>query len=444
MDALGARLYLIEKAEQSIDAQYFLMKDDHAGHILASALFAAADRGVRVRFLLDDIFTTATDKNLALLDRHPNIQVRLFNPIARGGIFYLNFFADFKRANRRMHNKTLTVDNQATIVGGRNIADEYFRLKTDAEFIDFDIIGIGPVAVEVNSTFDLFWNAEQSVPLEAIDDSAKSVGLNEARIEIATNEIAADRAIYAEAMQSAFLEDLMGGTLALYSSDAVVITDAPEKLVQQVSEQQQTLVNYLSEIARNAREEIIIVTPYFVPQQAGIDFWREIAAKDVRVIVLTNSLASTNHIAVHSGYARHRKEILKAGGVLYAARANAIETIDGNDYSSPETLTLHSKGVIIDREAVFAGSLNMDPRSIDINAEMGILIRSPEMADSLADDVMTDILAFAYRVELNDTGELRWRGIVDSAEVIKSSEPLASGWRRFKAFLLKIGPESQL
>ena len=441
MGALGARLYLIEKAERSIDAQYFLMKDDRAGAVVASALFAAADRGVRVRFLLDDIFTTATDKNLAYLNRHPNIQVRLFNPIARGGVSFLNFFADFKRANRRMHNKSLTIDNQVTIVGGRNIADEYFELKASAEFVDFDMIAVGPVAAAVSDTFDVFWNADNSVPLEVIDDDSKPGDLDEARIAITGNDLADEKAIYDEAFKSRLVEDLVNGRLPLYAGDNVVITDDPAKLVSKIDERQQTLVNYLSEIAQQAQEEIIIVTPYFVPLDAGTEFWRQISAKGVKVIVITNSLASTNHTAVHSGYARYRKDLIEAGVVLYEARVNAVASMDSSD---PQVLTLHTKGVIIDRKAVFVGSLNMDPRSIGINAEMGILVRSPELASLLANSVMTDLQEFAYRVELDDDGKLQWRGVVDGSEVIETKEPLTSGWQRFKAWFLRIAPESQL
>ena len=171
LDALGARLALIDKAERSIDAQYFLIKHDGAGLIFAAKLVEAADRGVRVRFLLDDVFTTVEDQDLMRLDQHPNIEIRLFNPIARGGISWLTFLLDFKTANRRMHNKSFTVDNQATIVGGRNIAEEYFQLTADAEFVDFDILAFGPVAPAVSTTFDRYWNHQLAVPLSAFEIS---------------------------------------------------------------------------------------------------------------------------------------------------------------------------------------------------------------------------------------------------------------------------------
>jgi putative cardiolipin synthase len=443
-DAFGARLRLMESAERTIDAQYFLMKDDAAGHIFAAALLQAADRGVRVRFLLDDIFTTVDDELLAVLNEHANIEVRLYNPIARRGIGMFNFLGDFKRANRRMHNKSFTADNQVTIVGGRNIADEYFALRTDAEFLDFDVIGIGPVAAEVSAEFDLFWNHSRAVPMEAFGDQVKSGSLEGVREKLGPDVLDNYRVIYARAVESELVQHLYDEVVPLYPANVDVITDDPEKLVQKVSEDQQTLVNRLSELAVAAKSEIIVITPYFVPGDAGVAFWSRIAAKGVRVIILTNSLASNNHTAVHSGYASYRAAMLEAGAELYEARADAVTGAHNGSGATPERLTLHTKSVIIDRQLIFAGSLNMDPRSIDINSEMGIVIHSPELANSLAENVLEDLPEFAYRVELLDNGKLQWRCIINGTQVVETKEPLTTGGQRFKAFLLKIVPEQQL
>ena len=443
-DALGVRLRLMELAERTIDAQYFLMKDDSAGHIFAASLLQAADRGVRVRFLLDDIFTTVEDELLALINQHPQIQVRLYNPVARRGIGMFNFLGDFKRANRRMHNKSFIVDNQVTVIGGRNIADEYFELRTDAEFLDFDVVGIGPVAGAVSEEFDLFWNHSRSVPMEAFDDDVKPGNLEDVHEILGEGVIAKHRSIYRHAIESNLVVELFNGKVPLYAANAVVITDDPEKLLHKVSEDQQTLVNYLSEIAVNAKSEIIVITPYFVPGDAGVAFWREIVANGVRVIIVTNSLASNNHTAVHSAYSKYRRPMLEAGAELFEARANAVDEIHGGGGVKPDRLTLHTKGVIIDREKVFVGSLNMDPRSIDLNTEMGVVIDSPELANRLAENIIEDLPEFAYRVELLDSGKLQWRCTIEGTEVIESKEPLSTGWQRFKAFLMKIVPEQQL
>ena len=442
MDAFGVRLQLIEDAERSIDAQYFLMKDDAAGHIFARALVQAADRGVRVRFLLDDIFSSVDDELLSLLNQHPQIQVRLYNPIARRGIYALNFAGDFKRANRRMHNKSFTVDNQVTVVGGRNIADEYFELKTEGEFLDFDVVGIGLVAADVADTFDMFWNDDRSVPMEAFDDDVKPGDLEAVRADLGADVMGEYRAIYAEALDSQLVHDLYDDRIRMFPAHADVITDDPAKLVNEIGADQQILVNYLSALAVNAKSEIIVVTPYFVPLQSGVDFWRGITANGVRVIILTNSLASTNHVAVHSAYARYRRPILDAGVELYEARADAVMPAHGG--TTPERLTLHTKGVIIDRESIFVGSLNLDPRSIDINTEMGIVIQSAEMADKFAKLILEDLPEFAYRVEIGDDGKLQWSCNIDGTEVIETKEPLSTGGQRFKAVLMKVVPEQQL
>ena len=210
LDALGARLALIDRAERSIDAQYFLIKHDSAGLIFAGKLVEAADRGVRVRFLLDDVFTTVGDEDLLRLDQHPNIEIRLFNPIARGGSSMLNFLVDFKTANRRMHNKSFTVDNQATIVGGRNIADEYFQLTADAEFLDFDILAFGPVAPAVSTTFDRFWNHQLAVPLSAFEISDE--GLPALREQLNTAMKTTGDSIYRQAIDAPLVQNLLNRT----------------------------------------------------------------------------------------------------------------------------------------------------------------------------------------------------------------------------------------
>ena len=444
LDALGARLRLLESAERSVDIQYFLMKDDMAGHLFAAALLRAADRGVRVRFLLDDIFTTVEDRHLVYLDMHENIEVRLYNPVARGGIFYLNFLADFKRANRRMHNKSFTADNSITIVGGRNIADEYFELRGDVEFLDFDIIGIGPVAADVSSVFDSFWNHGHSVPMAAFGGKEDPADFSAWRERIDADFEHAGQSVYARAMDSKLISDLVDDVIALSPAEYDVITDDPVKLVSRISQEHQTLVNSLAAEVAGANSELIVITPYFVPLDAGLGFWRNLTAKGVRVVVVTNSLASNNHIAVHSGYARHRPNLVDAGVELYEARVDAVRAPTEDDSEGPELLTLHTKAVVIDRETLFVGSLNLDPRSIDINSEMGILVYSEALTSGLAEAFLEDLPEFAYRVDVDENGSIVWRGRVDGEEVVEHSEPQSGAWRRFKAWFLKIVPDSQL
>jgi putative cardiolipin synthase len=436
-DAFGARLRLIERAEKSIDVQYFLMKGDAAGQVFAGALLRAADRGVRVRFLLDDIFSTVKDEELELLDAHPNIEIRLFNPAARRGIGFLNFIADFKRANRRMHNKSFTVDNQITIVGGRNIADEYFGLRPEGEFLDLDVMGVGPVAADVSAIFDRFWNHERALPMEAFSSRFSEEDLATARSEVDAATKAVGETIYRQAVGSTLIRDFMEGNELLFSAEAEVITDEPDKLTTGISREHMILVQRLADVVSSAETEVIVFTPYFVPGDDGVAFWKSVVDKGVRVVIVTNSLASNNHTAVHSGYAGYRKRILEAGVELYEVRANAVQGEAGS-------LTLHTKGMIFDRSTTFVGSLNLDPRSIEINSEMGMLIPNEVMAEALAVGSLERLSEIAYRLQLNEQGKLRWHATIDGVEVIETSEPLASGFKKFSAFLQRIVPNSQL
>ena len=442
-EGFGARLYLIDRAEKTIDAQYFLMKGDTAGKVFAGSLLAAADRGVRVRFLLDDVFTTVRDEELELIDAHPNIEVRLYNPVSRLGVGGLNFLLDFRRANRRMHNKSFTVDNQVSIVGGRNIADEYFELKPEGEFLDFDVIALGPIAADVSEQFDRFWNHERSLPIRAFRSRFNEEDLQQARKEISEEMGDLGASVYRDAMETELIVDLVSGRRNLFSASAEVITDDPEKLVSKKGVENMILVQKLARAVQQAEEEVLVVTPYFVPGKAGIEFWQSIIDKGVRVLVLTNSLASNNHTAVHSGYAGYRKRLVDIGVELYEARADAVDVAsDGN--SDADALTLHTKAMMIDRKRLFVGSLNLDPRSREINSEMGLLVDSEDMGEQLADRFLTVLPELAYRVERDSKGRLQWRGTIDGNEVIETTEPLASLWLRFKAFVLKIVPDSQL
>lgn len=366
------------------------------------------------------------------------------NPVSTKGIYYLNFLGDFKRANRRMHNKSFTADNQITIIGGRNIADEYFELNTDSDFSDLDVIGVGPVAADVSDTFDAFWNSKRSLPIAALDVEFTTDQLESTRLELIDDFGAVHESVYADAMQNQTISDLLENRVVLYPADWEVIADDPQKLKTPVAKEQQMLANRLKEIVLAAQDEIVIISPYFVPLQSGMDFWKQIIDQGVRVVVLTNSLASTSHIAVHSGYSRYRKQLIRIGVELYEARANAVENLLLDMPEAPGNMTLHTKAIIVDRDRVFIGSLNMDPRSIDLNAEMGINIESPALAKDLAVEFFHELNDISYHVTLDSNEKLQWRGFVDGNEVIETSEPLSSRWRRFKAWFLKIVPDTQL
>jgi putative cardiolipin synthase len=444
-DAFGARLVLMNRAERSIDAQYFLMKPDNAGLVFTNKLMEAADRGVRVRLLLDDIFTTVDDAYFSYMNAHPNIEVRIFNPISRKGLYLFNYLGHFSLANRRMHNKSFIVDNQAAIVGGRNIAVEYFQLETTGEFIDFDMFATGPIVRDISDSFDTYWNNELAVPMEALSDKPdqKLVEQDEKTVRLLMEK--AGDSIYADAINSPLMRQFSADELDPYMAKARMIVDDPSKLRAEISDKHQIVATKIAEVLNQAEHEIVILTPYFIPGKSGIEFVRRLRDKGVRIVVLTNSLASNNHTAVHSAYSSYRKDLLKAGVELWEARADASTiTVERDSTTLTAPLTLHTKGILIDRNKVFVGSLNFDPRSIDINTEMGLLIESEPLVSEMTDRVMVHIPRIAYRLQLDDQGKISWHANIDGLDVVETTEPLTNWWRRFTAWFLKIAPEQQL
>jgi putative cardiolipin synthase len=443
-DAFGARLKLMDNAQKSLDVQYFLMKPDNAGLVFAAQMLRAADRGVRVRFLLDDIFTTVDVDSLAILDTHPNIEVRLFNPIARKGIPLLNYLGHFSLTNRRMHNKSFVTDNRMAVVGGRNIAVEYYQLETSGEFVDFDMFAVGPVVKEVSSQFDLFWNHELAVPLSAFYNEDDKEKIMATRVLLDEEMAKAGKSIYAEAIQTPVLKKFQAGEALPFIAPATLITDDPDKLLQEISDDHKIVASVIRQALLDAESEIILITPYFIPRKGGIELIRKIRDKGVRVTVLTNSLATNNHTPVHSAYASYRRRLLDAGVELWEARVDAAKIILPDGETQLDKLTLHTKGILIDRKRVFVGSLNLDPRSIDINTEMGLLVDSAEMVSGMTDSVREHIPLVAYQVKMDEDRKLSWHAIIDGKEVIETKEPQTTAWDRFKAWFMKIVPEGQL
>jgi putative cardiolipin synthase len=443
-DAFGVRLRLMDLAEKSIDVQYFLMKPDNAGLVFASELLRAADRGVHVRFLLDDIFTTVEDADLAILDAHPNIEVRLFNPISRKGLYYLNYLGYFSLTNRRMHNKSFVTDNQIAVVGGRNIAVEYYQLETSGEFIDYDMLAVGPIVREVSGQFDLYWNHKLALPLSAFLNDTDIKNARESRALLEQEMAEAGQSIYADAVQTQVIKQLEAQEVAPYIADARLITDDPDKLLQEISDDQKIVARDIRQVLIDAESEIIIFTPYFIPGKDGIELIRKLQEKGIRITILTNSLATNNHTSVHSAYSGYRRRLLDAGVELWEARADAAKITTPDGQSQLDKLTLHTKGILIDRKRLFVGSLNLDPRSIDINTEMGLLIDSPELAGTLTEIARERVQEIGYRVKMDENRRLSWHATIDGTEVVETSEPQTSAWQRFGAWFLKIAPESQL
>ncbi len=444
-DALGARLRLIEAAKESIDIKTFLVKPDIAGSLTALALFAAADRGVRVRFLIDDAFTSADDAGLAAFDAHPNMEVRLFNPISRNSVTPIAFALEFNRVNRRMHNKAFIVDGEAVIIGGRNIADEYYQIDQSVEFADFDLFMAGPVVRSFGQAFDTYWNDVWAVPIEHLSPEANDAEVRAALAGFDETSGSEEAEIYRRAIDSTFLKDVREGRIPFYKGRAAAVVDPPLKLRQRQGGADQSTARALMTAMDRARSEVLLITPYFVPEEYGADFFVGLVERGIRVRIITNSLASTNHAYVHAGYKAYRNQLLEAGVELYELRADALQNLGELPADDPLKLTMHTKGAFIDDDLFFVTSMNWDPRSIKLNSELGVLIESRQLVDGLRLNFEEDISDFTFRVGIDDEGRAVWDDVSGDQIVRRYSDPGAGAFSRFVSGLTGLLPvEGQL
>jgi putative cardiolipin synthase len=442
IDALAARLLLAARAERTIDAQYYLIKNDISGHAFIRSLLQAADRGVRIRLLVDDIFTGGYDAGMAGLDSHPNFEIRIFNPFARRSARFMDGITSFSRINRRMHNKSFTADNQITIIGGRNIADEYFGARVDAKFGDLDVLAIGPVVNDVSAMFDSYWNHERAAPIEAFadmpDDPAAELERVRADLEAAKQK--ADISKYAAAVKDQILEYVETDTSGFIWAPYTLVVDSPDKSFKSKAETVSLIKTPLRESILSAQNEVLIMSPYFVPRKTGIQVISDLQRSGVDVTIVTNSLAANNQSSVHGGYAPSRKPLLESGVRIFEVRADA--DVSGSELvaASGAKATMHTKAFVVDRKEVFIGSFNFDPRSANINTELGVIIRSPELAELMLKKIEANIARQTFEVFLNEKGKLRWRGFEDGQEIILDKEPQTTWGQRFGAGFMRILP----
>jgi putative cardiolipin synthase len=441
-DAFAARALLARAADRTLDVQYYIWRKDMTGTMLFAALRQAADRGVRVRLLLDDNNTSGLDSTLAALDAHRRIEVRLFNPFVNRGARALGFLTDFSRVNRRMHNKSFTADSQATIVGGRNVGDEYFGAADDVLFADLDVIAVGPVVTEVARDFDRYWNSDSSYPVDRLIPAADHTVMAELSADASRLEHSPEAVAYVGAVRaSPFLSQLLNGSLPLEWAPARMLSDDPAKGLG-LAAPGELLFDKLRQNIGQPDASMDLVSPYFVPTRSGVEAFTALAGKGVRIRVLTNSLEATDVAAVHAGYAKHRKALLKAGVLLYELRRLAPVGPARNDVGSrgSSSSSLHSKTFAVDRARLFVGSFNFDPRSAKLNTEMGFVIDSPILAQRIATAFDKRIPAEAYEVRLSDTGQLYWIERRAGKEVRHDVEPGTSLWLRAGVSFMSILP----
>lgn len=438
-DAFAARVLLARAADRSLDIQYYIWNADLTGNLMFEAIRAAADRGVRVRLLLDDNNTWGLDPILAALDSHPNIEVRLFNPVLQRRHRLLGYLSDPRRLNRRMHNKSFTADNQATIIGGRNIGDEYFGAHDGSLFADLDVLAVGPVVSEVSDDFDRYWASASAYPVDRILDPVSPTGLE--GIAGRASVIASDpRArVYVDAVQqSDFVTRLLDNDLGLSWAPVRMVSDDPAKALGRAS-RRSLLAAKLEQILEQPRRELSLISGYFVPTGTGVRLFSDMARRGVKITILTNALEATDVGIAHAGYVRRRKALLRAGITLYEIKRQARGPVSDKRaaaHRGSKTMlrksasTLHAKTFSIDRERVFIGSFNFDPRSVNINTEIGFVINDPELADRIQRAFEDAVPHSAYQVCLSPRGRLYWLEREGNQIIRHDSEPRTSLLRR--------------
>lgn len=434
LESFAARVLLVRAAERTLDVQYYIWRDDLTGNLLLNALREAADRGVRVRLLLDDN-GVAMDARLLALDRHPGIEVRLFNPFSIRQPKALGYLTHFSRANRRMHNKALIVDSQAAIVGGRNVGDEYFGATDGVLFADLDVLAMGAVLPELSADFDRYWASASAYPIDRI------VARGTAGQDTVTQPERDPRAArYLDALrQSRFVSDVLSGGLVPQWARVEMVSDDPRKGLGQ-AEKEGLVTHQLAQVlARPPRRSLDLVSPYFVPTAAGVEVFERLAASGVRVRILTNALEATDVSAVHSGYARYRKALLRSGVELYEMRRGAVVAGRSGVLGSSGS-SLHAKTFAVDGERVFVGSMNFDPRSAHLNTELGFIIDSPAMAQAVGQVFDSEVPAAAFAVRLDGHGDLVWIEHREGQSVRHPREPGATLGRRAWIGLLSVLP----
>ena len=434
-EAFATRMLLAEAAERSLDVQYYIWHADLTGTLLMQALGQAAERGVRVRLLLDDNNTGGLDALLAALDSHPNLEVRLFNPFMQRDWRWLGYLSDFGRLNRRMHNKSFTADNQVTIIGGRNIGDEYFDAGQEVSFVDLDVLAVGAVVPLVSADFDRYWASASAYPVASLLPAADPQSLNRLAEHAAQVRSSPAATPYLAALgRSDFIKRLIAGELALEWTEVRLVSDDPAKGLGQAGVQA-LLPQKLANVLGAPQQELLLVSPYFVPTASGTQALTELRGRGVAVSVLTNALAATDVPAVHAGYAKRRHALLRGGVKLFELKPDAYAPRSAHadrGLAGSSGASLHAKTFAVDSRRVFIGSFNLDPRSAALNTESGFVIDSPRMAADISNASRETLATQAYTVRLNDEGRIEWldRQSSEGAPQVQDHEPQTPVWKR--------------
>jgi putative cardiolipin synthase len=457
-DGFLTRMQMINASERTLDLQYFIFRGDKTGRLLTDAVLHAADRGVRVRVLIDDGETSDGDEQITALDAHPSIEIRIFNPFAYRGHTTLfratEFMFNASRLDYRMHNKLLVVDNAVALIGGRNIGDQYFQINPESQFADDDVFAAGPIAKQLSATFDEYWKSALSIPTEAFSSGKSShAALNEHRktLNEESRESKANDVNYMKRVATGepFL-GMISGRLPLIWAHAQVICDSPDKKkVENGSMVGRLMQREVAYAAIAVQSELLMITPYLIPGEEGMQLFKDLRQRNVRVRVLTSSLESSTVLLAQAGYMHYRVPLLKNGVELYE-----IRSLLGNTRGSGQTAaisrsgnySLHAKLFVFDRQRLFIGSMNFDQRSMHLNTEIGLIIDSPELAQQIAarfEAMVQPVNSYKLALRPNKAGgapDLVWQTQEDRKAVEYDTEPARSDWQRIKVNVLSLLP----
>lgn len=448
-DAFVARAALIQMAQKSLDIQYYTIHNDASGHYLSHMMLEAADRGISVRILVDDMNLSGRDRELKLFSLHPNIKIRIFNPLTNREWFRnLELVIYQGSADRRMHNKAFVADNEIAIIGGRNLGDEYFDNRNRINFVDLDLLTQGPVVNEISQSFECYWNSNWAVPI------AELTILAVARKQLLTVKRrlkdhwyrALNTPYFKSIRLSQFSHRLQQQELPFTLAPAQLFYDSPEKISQPQSVADDQLSLHIRPIIESAQSEIIIASPYFIPGDDGVAWLQQRVTDGIKIKLLTNSLSTTDVMAVHAGYRRYRPAILSAGIDLYELKATARTRFayTRRVLRGASRVCLHAKYLVIDRRWVYTGSANLDPRSRGLNTEIGVMIDSPELAEEvLALFEQTTLAENSYQLSIKE-GALLWNTVEGHREVQYSHEPKTGIWKRLLVRLIALLPAENL
>jgi putative cardiolipin synthase len=444
-DGLRWRLAMIDSAQHSLDIQYYVWWGDESGNILMSRVIDAARRGVRVRILIDDLSTALKDAShpqlrdtvISAIDAHPNIEIRLFNPWQERPLFSRLFemFQQMDRLNYRMHNKQLVADNRALIIGGRNIGNEYFGLSSEFNFRDLDVLAVGPVARQASVVFDTFWNSDMVVPVSALEKAETPVDL-EAELATMRKELAAASSLSRFPVPPQNWDPSLAKLpAAMHTGTSRIYSDVPDS-----TKVKHNMPAMVRELLGTGKQEVLITNAYIIPGSSAMARMAEAIKGGTKYRMLTNSLASHDVPAVNSHYRQWRRPLLEAGVDLYEIRADAaIQPILADTApTKAEFMGLHVKAMVVDRQRVFIGSMNLDPRSWSLNSEMGVVVESPGLAEELARNMERDMQPEnAWHVVLAPNGSIRWV----SGDTTLTAQPARSVWQRVQDVIFVVLPK---